>query len=74
MTLAVLDSILGKFADDTRVQRHISLASDCDVLQSDLDNIITWSKDNNMELHKDKFELLSYNTYKTNRTHSAQTY
>ena len=61
---AVLDSILGKFADDTRVQRNISQASDCAILQKDLDNIITWSKHNNMELHEDKFELLSYNTYK----------
>ena len=64
---AVLDSILGKFADDTRVQRNISQASDCDILQKDLDNIITWSKHNNMELHEDKFELLSYNTYKTEK-------
>ena len=64
---ANFDSILGKFADDTRVQRHISLASDGDVLQSQLDNIITWSKDNNMELHEDKNELLSYNTYKTGK-------
>ena len=43
---AVLDSILGKFADDTRVQRHISQVSDSDILQKDLDNIITWLKDN----------------------------
>ena len=64
---AVLDSILGKFADDTQVQRNISQASDCDFLQKDLDNIITWSKHNNMELHEDKFELLSYNTYKTEK-------
>ena len=65
--MSVLDSILGKFADDTRVQRNISQASDCDILQKDLDNIITWSKHNNMELHEDKFELLSYNTYKTEK-------
>ena len=37
---SILDSILGKFADDTRVQRHISQATDSAILQKDLDNIV----------------------------------
>jgi len=64
----VLDSIIGKFADDTRATRHISIASDTEILQNDLNSIVTWSKENNMQLHEDKFELLSYNTYKTERS------
>ena len=31
-------------------------------LQNDLENIIKWSKENNMQLHENKFELTSHRT------------
>jgi hypothetical protein len=46
------------FADDTRVCKQISSEADTGELQADLDNIILWSKQNNMKLHEDKFELI----------------
>ena len=58
MELVVKDSKVGLFADDTRVSRAISVESDCHKLQQDLNNIIKWSRENNMQLHDEKFELL----------------
>jgi len=46
------------FADDTRVCKQISSEADTCELQEDLDSIILWSKQNNMKLHEDKFELI----------------
>ena len=46
------------FADDTRISKQISSEQDVPLLQQDLDNVIQWSKRNNMKLHEDKFELM----------------
>ena len=43
-----VDSNITSFADDTKVFATINNPSDCDDLQSDLDNIYSWSSDNNM--------------------------
>ncbi len=51
-------SKLGLFADDTRVSKQINSSEDVKLLQCDLDSIIKWSKENNMMLHEDKFDLL----------------
>ena len=48
------------FADDTKITGCIKSTQDMDILQADLDNIIEWSKMNNMELHEKKFEFLCY--------------
>ena len=40
----------------------IACCSDVLILQQDLLNVIKWAKSNNMALHEDKFELLSYRT------------
>ena len=53
------------FADDTRISKHISSEQDVPLLQQDLDNVIEWSKRNNMKLHEDKFELMVHK-YKPN--------
>ena len=50
------------FADDTRLSKHIASMNDVCQLQNDLENIIKWSKENNMQLHEDKFELTSHRT------------
>ena len=46
------------FADDTRISKQICKQSHCEELQEDLDTVILWSKENNMKLHEDKFELI----------------
>ena len=46
------------FADDTRLLKHIFCHTDSSELQKDLDSVIKWSKENNMSLHEDKFEVM----------------
>ena len=55
----------GSFADDTKIQREIDVAEDTAIVQNDLNNIIEWSKHNNMVLHEQKFMLLRYQTNKS---------
>ena len=56
----VKNSKISSFADDTKVSKTIEFESDTAVLQKDLDTIISWSRENNMDLHEDKFEVLNY--------------
>ena len=56
----VSDSIIRCFADNTRVSKAIGCEEDVSTLQSDLIKVIQWSDNNNMSLHKDKFEYISY--------------
>ena len=60
MNESIVSSILRSFADDTRILKAIHSYLDVPELQVDLDNIIKWSRDNNMSLHKNKFELLQH--------------
>ena len=46
------------FADDTHVLKQINSQQDVILLKEDLNNIICWSRSNNMKLHKDKFNFL----------------
>ena len=48
------------FADDTRVQRGVSAASDCEDLQADLNLIYSWAETVNMHFNSDKFECLRF--------------
>ena len=54
------------FADDTRVQRGVSLPEDCSALQSDLNLIYSWAETVNMKFNSDKFECLRYFTKQDN--------
>jgi len=56
----VSNAIIKCFADDTKVALPISSEDDVPKLQLDLDKIIKWSDDNNMALHKDKFQYLCH--------------
>jgi hypothetical protein len=58
MEMCVKNSTIRFFADDTRLSKHISFETDVHDLQSDLDRVITWAKQNNMKLHEDKFDLM----------------
>ena len=49
------------FADDTWLSMKIDVDADYAKLQEDLNAVIEWSTKNNMQLHEDKFELLSLN-------------
>ena len=55
----VSDPIIRCFADDTRVSTAICCEDDVSTLQNDLIKSIQWSDNNNMSLHKDKFEYIS---------------
>ena len=52
-------------ADDTRLNKTITCCEDVTVLQNDLLRVIEWASSNNMALHENKFELLSYKTPKS---------
>ena len=48
------------FADDSKLQHTICSLEDRERLQEDLNAIIDWSRNNNMELNESKFELLHF--------------
>ena len=48
------------FADDTKLIGAIKDERCVKLLQEDLNLVINWSSDNNMELHEEKFETLTY--------------
>ena len=54
----IINSNIRFFADDTRISKHIMYQSQSQELQQDLNTVVKWSKDNNMELHPKKFELI----------------
>ena len=57
------------FADDTKLIGAIKGLPCVELLQEDLNSVIEWARNNNMELHEQKFEVVSYalNTSKTLR-------
>ena len=55
-----VSSNITSFADDTKVFATINDPTDCDNLQSDLDNIYLWSSENNMMFNHEKFQYISY--------------
>ena len=55
-----INSKVSLFADDTRVMRAVSSEEDVEDLQSDLDMIYDWQKENNMLFNSNKFEMLRY--------------
>ena len=71
MDMNIKHSKINSFADDTRISKRISTMDDCSLLQEDLEYVIEWSKENNMMLHEDKFELLSYRTPASKTTAEA---
>ena len=64
MESVVCGSNAGSFADDTKILKRIASVADHDVLQGDLESIISWSKRNNMELNEQKFELVIHEVHK----------
>ena len=62
---SVHHSVLGCFADDTRVSKSISVKDDSLLLQQDLNNLIQWAEVNNMEMHPNKFIFINYSCRST---------
>ena len=56
----ITNSIIRCFADDTRVSITVFREQDVAKLQNDLYSVINWSENNNMSLHKDKFEYMCH--------------
>ena len=57
---AIQRSKISSFAVDTRISRAIEYCKDLALLQSVLDQVVKWSIENDMDLHKDKFVVISY--------------
>ena len=53
-----LNSIIFKFADDMILMRKIKDNNDCNILQTDLDKILKFCKDNSLKLNVDKCESM----------------
>ena len=49
------DTMIGLFADDTRVSRIINSEEDMEKLQAELDKVYKWQELNNMKFNADKF-------------------
>ena len=62
----ITESFVSSFADDTRIKKAIALTSDVKKLQNDLNNTVTWSIENNMLLHEDKFEYMNHSCGEAN--------
>ena len=56
----VKDCDILTYADDTKLIKTIDSTHDATCLQQSLSKVLTWSKQNNMELNKDKFEMMSF--------------
>ena len=54
----VRHSKISFFGEDTRISKKIGSQEDCIKLQEDLNRVMQWSTENNMQLHRDKFESL----------------
>ena len=65
LTKVIKHSVISSFADDTRLLKEIQNTNDVTLLQSDLDEAVRWSLENNMSLHSDKFEYLCHTTGKS---------
>ena len=56
----VQHSKVNVFADDSKLHKKISSPSDHLLLQEDLQAVIQWALENNMELNESKFQLLQH--------------
>ena len=60
--LSLSHSNIRCFADDSRLLKSIKSSNDANMLQKDLDSVVTWAKRNNMTLNEDKFELIQHHS------------
>ena len=60
----IKESTVSSFADDTRIKKNINKSTDVEILQNNINNVVNWSKSNNMALHEKKFEYLCHSATK----------
>ena len=60
----IQDCTISSFADDTRIKRKVTKSSDVNIIQRNVNNVVNWSKRNNMSLHEKKFEFLCHSSSK----------
>ena len=53
-------SFLSSFADDTRLSRAVAGVTDASALQTDMEAVYQWARDNNMTFNDLKFEMLRF--------------
>ena len=65
------------YVDDTKVKLKVETEDDVEKMQAELEKLDNWSKDNNMEFNKKKFQVVRYGTneeLKNNTTYFAGDY
>ena len=50
---------ISQYADDIKLWRAMYSERDCEILQSDIDELNNWCRENNMKLHLGKFKVVS---------------
>ena len=53
------NSLIGLYADDTKLSRKIATSTDCDILQHDIDTLNKWCISNKMKFNTDKCKVLT---------------
>mgnify|MGYP005983929209 CR=1 FL=1 len=53
------------YADDRKLYTEIRTEADCKLLQTDLDNILTWGRLNHLNLNKQKCYVMTHDIHKT---------
>ena len=53
------NSLIGLYADDTKLSRKIATSADCDILQHDIDTLKKWCINNKMKFNSDKCKVLT---------------
>lgn len=56
----IIDSNKLLYADDIKIFRQINSLSDCQILQRDIDNILLWCKENNLDLNVSKCNVVRF--------------
>ena len=53
------NSLIGLYADNTKLSRKIATSTDCDILQHDIDTLNKWCISNKMKFNTDKCKVLT---------------
>ena len=53
-----INSNILKFADDTKIFKEIRSSIDCNQLQADLDKLVLWTRNRQMEFNVDKCKVM----------------
>ena len=65
----ILTTMIGSFADDTRLWQVIKADLDTNILQQQLQHMYSWAEQNNMHFNSGKFEHVRYEKSKQQAIH-----